>query len=89
MLTTGMRTPLGLKVSGADLGKIEQIGMQLETVLAKVKGTRGVFAERTGTGYFLDFHWDRNRLAPYGLSIEDAQRAVENAIGGEDPCSEF
>jgi copper/silver efflux system protein len=84
MLTTGMRTPLGLKVSGADLGKIEQIGTQLETVLAKVKGTRGVFAERTGTGYFLDFEWDRNRLAPYGLSIEDAQRAVENAIGGED-----
>ena len=84
MLTTGMRTPLGLKISGADLGKIEQIGTQLETVLGKVKGTRGVFAERTGTGYFLDFQWDRNRLAPYGLSIEDAQRAVENAIGGED-----
>ena len=55
MLTTGMRTPLGLKISGADLGKIEQIGTQLETVLGKVKGTRGVFAERTGTGYFLDF----------------------------------
>src|SRR5437764_429583 len=84
MLTTGMRTPLGLKISGADLGKIEQIGTQLETVLANVNGTRGVFAERTGTGYFLDFQWDRNRLAPYGLSIEDAQRAVENGIGGED-----
>lgn len=84
MLTTGMRTPLGLKVSGADLAKVEQIGIQAETVLAKVKGTRAVFAERTGTGYFLDFQWDRNRLAPYGLSIEDAQRAVENAIGGED-----
>ena len=84
MLTTGMRIPVGLKISGADLSKIEQIGTQLETVLAKVKGTRGVFAERTGTGYFLDFEWDRNRLAPYGLSIEDAQQAVENAIGGED-----
>ncbi len=84
MLTTGMRTPLGLKISGGDLGKIEQIGMQIQTALGKVKGTRGVFAERSGTGYFLDFQWDRNRLAPYGLSIEDAQRAVENAIGGED-----
>jgi Cu(I)/Ag(I) efflux system membrane protein CusA/SilA len=84
MLSTGMRTPVGLKISGADLSKIEQIGTQVETALAKVNGTRGVFAERTGTGYFLDFEWDRNRLAPYGLSIEDAQQAVENAIGGED-----
>lgn len=84
MLTTGMRTPLGMKISGTDLAKIEQIGTQVETTLSKVNGTRGVFAERTGTGYFLDFQWDRNRLAPYGLSIEDAQRAVENAIGGED-----
>jgi Cu(I)/Ag(I) efflux system membrane protein CusA/SilA len=84
MLTTGMRTPLGLKISGTDLTKIEEIGTQVETTLSKVKGTRGVFAERTGTGYFLDLQWDRNRLAPYGLSMEEAQRAVENAIGGED-----
>jgi Cu(I)/Ag(I) efflux system membrane protein CusA/SilA len=84
MLTTGMRTPIGIKVSGADLSTVEQIGTNVEALLSKVKGTRGVFAERTGTGYFLNFEWNRERLARYGLSIEDAQLAVENAIGGED-----
>jgi Cu(I)/Ag(I) efflux system membrane protein CusA/SilA len=84
MLTTGMRTPIGLKISGADLGAVEQIGSRIESILNRVKGTRAVFAERTGTGYFLDFDWNRDRLARYGLSIEDAQLAVENAIGGED-----
>ncbi|HLV86932.1 MAG TPA: CusA/CzcA family heavy metal efflux RND transporter [Candidatus Sulfotelmatobacter sp.] len=84
MLTTGMRTPVGLKVSGADLASIETIGTQIEKLLPQVKGTRGVFAERTGTGYFLDFDWKRDQLARYGLSVEDAQTAVENAIGGEN-----
>ncbi len=84
MLTTGMRTPVGLKISGADPATIEQIGTQVEALLPKVKGTRGVFAERTGTGYFLNFKWNREQLARYGLSMEDAQQAVENAIGGED-----
>jgi Cu(I)/Ag(I) efflux system membrane protein CusA/SilA len=84
MLTTGMRTPVGLKISGGDLAKIEQIGTQVEKLLPRVKGTRGVFAERTGTGYFLNFQWNREQLARYGLSIEDAQLAIENAIGGED-----
>jgi Cu(I)/Ag(I) efflux system membrane protein CusA/SilA len=84
MLTTGMRTPVGVKISGADLATIEQIGTRIESLLPRVKGTRGVFAERTGTGYFLNFNWNREKLARYGLSIEDAQLAVENAIGGED-----
>jgi copper/silver efflux system protein len=84
MLTTGMRTPVGLKISGADLATIEQLGNRVEALLPRVKGTRGVFAERTGTGYFLNFQWNREQLARYGLSIEDAQSAVENAIGGED-----
>ena len=84
MLATGMRTPVGLKVSGADLATIEQIGTRVENLLPRIKGTRGVFAERTGTGYFLNFEWKREQLARYGLSIEDAQMAVENAIGGED-----
>jgi Cu(I)/Ag(I) efflux system membrane protein CusA/SilA len=84
MLTTGMRTPVGLKISGADLSTIEQIGTRIESLLPQVKGTRGVFAERTGTGYFLDFEWNRAQLARYGLSIADAQAAVANAIGGED-----
>lgn len=89
MLSTGMRTPIGLKISGADLATMEQIGSRVESVLKGVRGTRGVFAERTGTGYFLDFDWNRERLARYGLSIEEAQLAVENAIGGEDVTTAF
>ncbi len=84
MLTTGMRTPVGLKISGADLGRIEQIGTRIETLLAGVKGTRATFAERASTGYYLNFNWKRDQLARYGLSIDDAQAAVQNAIGGED-----
>ncbi len=63
MLTTGIRTPVGLKISGADVGTIEEIGSQIEALLPSVKGTRSVFAERTGSGYFLDFEWDREQLA--------------------------
>ena len=82
MLSTGLRTPVGLKVSGPDLDAIEEIGAQLEPVLMSVPGTRSVFAERTGSGYFLDFEWDLEALARYGLSVSDAQDVVERAIGG-------
>jgi Cu(I)/Ag(I) efflux system membrane protein CusA/SilA len=84
MLTTGVRTPVGIKIYGADIGTIERIGTQIEAILPKLKGTRSAFAERTGGGYFLDFDWKRERLARYGLSIEEAQMAVMNAIGGEN-----
>jgi len=84
MLSTGLRTPVGLKISGDDLDTIEEIGAQIESVLASVKGTRSVFAERTGSGYFLDFEWNREALARYGLSIEEAQEVIEKAIGGEN-----
>jgi copper/silver efflux system protein len=82
MLSTGLRTPVGLKVSGPDLDTIEEIGAQLEPVLMSVPGTRSVFAERTGSGYFLDFEWDLEALSRYGLSVSDAQDVVERAIGG-------
>jgi Cu(I)/Ag(I) efflux system membrane protein CusA/SilA len=84
MLTTGIRTSLGLKISGADTVEIERVGAQAETLLASVRGARGVFAERTGSGYFLDFVWNREALARYGLSIEEAQTGVQSAIGGEN-----
>jgi Cu(I)/Ag(I) efflux system membrane protein CusA/SilA len=84
MLTTGIRTPVGMKISGADLQKIEEIGTQVESLLPGIAGTRNVFAERTGGGYFLDFVWNREQLARYGLSIDEAQAAVANAIGGEN-----
>jgi Cu(I)/Ag(I) efflux system membrane protein CusA/SilA len=84
MLTTGIRTPVGLKISGPDLSVIEGIGTQVEFQLASLKGTRSVFAERTGGGYFLDFTWNRDELARYGLTVNDAQAVVQNAIGGEN-----
>ena len=84
MLTTGIRTPVGLKISGADFAEIEKIGTAIEAALPSVSGTRNVFAERTGSGFFLDIEWNRDALARYGLSVEAAQGVVQNAIGGEN-----
>ncbi len=84
MLTTGIRTAVGLKISGADLEEIERIGIDIERLLPSVRGTRNVFAERTGGGFFLDIRWNRDELARYGLAIDEAQAAVQNAIGGEN-----
>jgi Cu(I)/Ag(I) efflux system membrane protein CusA/SilA len=84
MLATGMRTPLGLKVSGADVKTIQDISAKVEQLLSPVNGTRSVFAERSADGYFLDIDWNRQELARYGLSIDEAQAVVQNAIGGEN-----
>jgi Cu(I)/Ag(I) efflux system membrane protein CusA/SilA len=84
MLTTGIRTPVGIKIYGADIKKIEDLGTQIEALLPKVQGTRSVFSERTSGGYFLDFKWNRDELARYGLSIDDAQDVIMSAIGGEN-----
>ncbi|MBI4893019.1 MAG: efflux RND transporter permease subunit, partial [Acidobacteria bacterium] len=84
MLSTGIRTPVGLKVQGDDLAKIEEIGGQIEAALPAVRGTRSVFAERSAQGFFLDIDWNREALARYGLALEEAQAAVQNAIGGEN-----
>ena len=83
MLTTGIRTPIGIKIYGADLKTIERVGAEIEAVLPSVEGTRSVFAERTAGGYFLDFDLKRDALARYGLSVDEAQMAVTSAIGGE------
>lgn len=84
MLTTGIRTPVGLKVQGADLAVIEEIGLQIESLLAPLEGTRGVFAERTGGGYFVDVEWKREELARYGLLVAEAQEVLAAALGGEN-----
>jgi Cu(I)/Ag(I) efflux system membrane protein CusA/SilA len=84
MLTTGVRTPVGIKVYGPELAVIERIGKEIEAVLPDVAGTRSVFAERVGGGYFLDFDLKREQLARYGLSVDDAQMIVMNAIGGDN-----
>ena len=84
MLTTGMRTPVGLKIHGSDNNVIQEIGAEIEAVLPGVRGTRSVFSERTAGGHFLDVVWDRKQLARYGLSMAEAQGVIENAIGGEN-----
>ena len=84
MLTTGVRTPVGIKIYGPDIRTIESIGTEIEALLPAVRGTRSVFSERTGGGYFVDVDWKRDELARYGLSMDQAQTAVTNAIGGEN-----
>lgn len=83
MLSTGVRTPIGIKVFGSDLKQIESIGTHLEMILKDVPGTRSIYAERVAGGYFLDFDLKRESLARYGLSIADAQTVIMSAIGGE------
>jgi len=84
MLSTGVRTPIGIKVLGSDINEIERIGIQIEGAIRNIPGTRSVYAERTAGGYFLDFDLKRSQLARYGLSIHDAQETISSAIGGED-----
>ena len=84
MLTTGVRTPIGIKVYGADLEEIESIGERLEAILKGLPGTRSVFAERVAGGYFVDFDLNRDALARYGLSVAQAQDVIMSAVGGEN-----
>jgi Cu(I)/Ag(I) efflux system membrane protein CusA/SilA len=84
MLATGMRSPLGLKISGPDLREIQELGTRVEELLRGVRGTRGVFAERTYDARYIDIQWDRGRLARAGIPMEEAQTAVQNAIGGDN-----
>jgi len=83
MLTTGIRTPAGVKIYGRDLAEIERIGLRIEELLKPLEGTRSVYAERVTGGYFVDFVWKRDALARYGLTMEQAQMLVMNAIGGD------
>jgi Cu(I)/Ag(I) efflux system membrane protein CusA/SilA len=83
MLSTGIRTPVGIKVLGPDLNVIQKINEQVESAMRHVEGTRNVFAERTADGYYLDFVLNRDELARYGISVEDAQMVISSAVGGE------
>src|SRR5436853_4426759 len=82
MITTGIRTPVGIKVLGPDLDSIEKIGLQLEKVLQPIQGTRSAFFERVTGGYYLDFQVRREEAARYGLSIGEIQDVIESAVGG-------
>ncbi|HUI68101.1 MAG TPA: CusA/CzcA family heavy metal efflux RND transporter [Nitrospirota bacterium] len=82
MLSTGIKTPLGLKIFGPRLDEIERIGLEVEKTLKEEAGTRMAYAERANTGYFLDFDINRSEISRYGLQIEDVQEVIESAIGG-------
>lgn len=84
MLSTGIRTPVGIKIFGKDINVIEDIGQQLEKALGKVRGTRSVYAERIAGGYYVDFEPDHTALQRYGLNVGDAQMVLETSIGGMD-----
>lgn len=83
MLSTGIRTPVGVKVYGTDLSEMEQVARQVEAVLKNVPGTSSAYAERVIGGYFLDIVPDRQSLGRYGLSVGDVQDVVSMALGAE------
>ena len=82
MLSTGIKTPVGIKVAGADLNEIQTIGQQLEAILDDVDGTASVYSERVAGGRYVKVDIEREQAARYGLNIEDVQQVVATAIGG-------
>jgi copper/silver efflux system protein len=82
MLSTGIRTPVGIKIFGPALEPINEIGAQIEGAIRSVRGTRNVFAERVTGGYYVDFTIKRDQIARYGLTVQDVQMVIESAIGG-------
>ena len=84
MELTGIKTPVGLKIQGPDVDRIQQIGSQIEEILGPVPGTRGIFAERVSQGFYINVTVDRSVAARYGLTVGDVQRAVSSGMGGEN-----
>ena len=82
MLATGIQTPIGIKVFGKDLAKIEEIAVQIEQELLKLDGAKGPYAERIGNKPYLEFHIDREEIARYGIQIRTVQQIIMTAIGG-------
>ena len=82
MLSTGIRTPVGIKVSGPDLTVLEEVGRNIEAVIREVPGTRSAYAERVMGGNYLNFSVRRDEIARYGLTVGDVQDVIQSAIGG-------
>lgn len=82
MLSTGIRTPVGLKLLGADLDVLNKLAVDAEAILREVPNTASVFAERVTGGYYLDFIIDRKEAARYGLTVGDVQEVIATALGG-------
>jgi len=84
MQSTGINTPIGIKIAGADSSVIERVGQDIERILGSLKNTRTVFADRTSSGRYIDIDIDRRAAEHYGLSIAEIQNAAAIAIGGKD-----
>ena len=83
MLSTGIRTPVGIKVFGSDLAQMEKVAREIETVVRQVPGASSVYAERITGGFYLDIEPNRAQLARYGLPVGDLMDVVGSALGGE------
>ena len=83
MLSTGIRTPIGIKVYGPDLAGIDQLSRKIEAAIRQVQGTTSAFAERVEGGYYMEIEPDRGALARYGFTIGDLQETISTALGGE------
>ncbi len=84
MLATGIRTPLGIKITGPDMGGISELGIEIEAALKKVPGIQNVFAERVVGGHYLDIQVNRPNAGRYGVTVADIENFVQSAIGGEN-----
>ncbi|MHB8788289.1 MAG: efflux RND transporter permease subunit [Desulfobulbaceae bacterium] len=82
MLSTGIKTPVGIKIMGEDLAILSQIGQQVEAVVGTVPGTLSAIAERSVGGFYLDYRIDRQAVARYGISVADIQEIIQTAVGG-------
>ena len=82
MLSTGIKTPVGIKIGGPDLQTLEEIGREVEAVIRQVPGTLSAFSERVFGGNYLNFRIDRDKIARYGLTVDDVQDVLQSAVGG-------
>jgi Cu(I)/Ag(I) efflux system membrane protein CusA/SilA len=82
MLSTGIKTPVGIKIAGPDLEQLQRLGEEVEAILRNEPGTLSVYAERVVGGNYLDFEIDRREIARYGLTVGDVQDVIQSAIGG-------
>lgn len=84
MLSTGIKSPVGIKIGGADLATLEKLGSEVERIMKKVPGVGSVIAERVTGGRYVDIKIDRLKIARFGLNIEDVQSFISTAIGGDN-----
>ncbi|MCZ6779660.1 MAG: CusA/CzcA family heavy metal efflux RND transporter [Acidobacteria bacterium] len=82
MLSTGIKTPVGIKIAGPDLKELERLGREIEAVVRELPGTLSAYSERVMGGNYLDFRIDRSAAARYGLAVDDVQEVIQSAIGG-------